>query len=165
MKSQRLPDTEFEIMTYIWDREPPVTTTMVMEALGRARGWKIQTVVTLFARLTERGFLRVERGSGRERAFYPIITREEYLRMETESFVEHYHRNSFKSLLTALESERLTESDLDELSRWLQRQKEGGPVHHSGARRAGRFQRPVLLFLHRHPDEEGQRLCQCCKRG
>ena len=118
MKSQRLPDTEFEIMTYIWDREPPVTTTMVMEALGRARGWKIQTVVTLFARLTERGFLRVERGSGRER--------EEYLRMETESFVEHYHRNSFKSLLTALESERLTESDLDELSRWLERQKEGG---------------------------------------
>lgn len=46
--------------------------------------------------------------------------------METESFVEHYHRNSFKSLLTALESERLTESDLDELSRWLERQKEGG---------------------------------------
>lgn len=71
MKSQRLPDTEFEIMTYIWDREPPVTTTMVMEALGRARGWKIQTVVTLFARLTERGFLRVERGSGRERRFIP----------------------------------------------------------------------------------------------
>ena len=74
MKSQRLPDTEFEIMSYIWDREPPVTTTMVME----------------------------------------------------ESFVEHYHRNSFKSLLTALESERLTESDLDELSRWLERQKGGG---------------------------------------
>ena len=126
MKSQRLPDTEFEIMSYIWDREPPVTTTMVMEALGRERGWKIQTVVTLFGRLTERGFLRVERGSGRERAFYPIITREEYLRMETESFVERYHRNSFKSLLTALESERLTESDLDELSRWLERQKGGG---------------------------------------
>ena len=33
MKSQRLPDTEFEIMTYIWDREPPVTTTMVMDCL------------------------------------------------------------------------------------------------------------------------------------
>lgn len=38
-------------------------------------------------------------------------------------------------------------------------------VHHGGARRAGRFQRPVLLCLHRHPDEEGQRLCQCCKCG
>ncbi len=125
MKSQRLPDTEFEIMDYLWGLEPPVTTSMVMEKLGRERGWKIQTVVTLFARLTERGFLRVERGSGRERFFYPIISREEYLRMETESFVERYHKNSFTSLLTALESERLSEADLDELSQWLDQMKGG----------------------------------------
>jgi len=125
MKSQRLPDTEFEIMDYLWNLEPPVTTGMVMEKLGRERGWKIQTVVTLFARLTERGFLRVERGNGRERAFYPIISREEYLRMETENFVERYHKNSFTSLLTALHSERLSKDDLDELSQWLDSMKEG----------------------------------------
>ena len=101
MKSQRLPDTEFEIMDYLWDQEPPVTTGMVMDKIGRERGWKIQTVVTLFARLTERGFLRVEKGSGRERLFYPIISREEYLRMETETFVQRYHKNSFSSLLAA----------------------------------------------------------------
>lgn len=125
MKSQRLPDTEFEIMDYLWGVEPPVTTSMVMEKMGHEKGWKIQTVVTLFARLTERGFLRVERGSGRERSFYPIISREEYLRMETESFVERYHKNSFTSLLTALESERLSEADLDELSQWLDQMKGG----------------------------------------
>lgn len=125
MKSQRLPDTEFEIMDYLWDQEPPVTTGMVMDKIGRERGWKIQTVVTLFARLTERGFLRVEKGSGRERLFYPIISREEYLRMETESFVERYHKNSFTSLLSALHREQLTEGDLDELSQWLENMKEG----------------------------------------
>lgn len=125
MKSQRLPDTEFEIMDYLWDQEPPVTTGMVMDKIGRERGWKIQTVVTLFARLTERGFLRVEKGSGRERLFYPIISREEYLRMETESFVERYHKNSFASLLSALHREQLTEGDLDELSQWLENMKEG----------------------------------------
>lgn len=125
MKSQRLPDTEFEIMDYLWGVEPPVTTSMVMDKMGHEKGWKIQTVVTLFARLTERGFLRVERGSGRERSFYPIISREEYLRMETESFVERYHKNSFTSLLTALESERLSEADLDELSQWLDQMKGG----------------------------------------
>lgn len=125
MKSQRLPDTEFEIMDYLWGVEPPVTTSMVMEKMGHEKGWKIQTVVTLFARLTERGFLRVERGSGRERSFYPIISREEYLRMETESFVERYHKNSFTSLLTALESERLSKADLDELSQWLDQMKGG----------------------------------------
>ena len=125
MKSQRLPDSEFEIMDYLWSLEPPVTTGMVMEKMGREKGWKIQTVVTLFGRLTERGFLREERGSGRERAFYPIISREEYLRMETESFVQRYHKNSFSSLLAALHSERLTEDDLDELSQWLDSMKEG----------------------------------------
>ena len=125
MKSQRLPDTEFEIMDYIWELIPPVTTSMVMEKLGRERGWKIQTVVTLFGRLTERGFLRVERGSGRERSFYPIISREEYLRMETESFVERYHKNSFSSLLAALHSDHLSNDDLDEVSQWLASMKEG----------------------------------------
>lgn len=125
MKSQRLPDTEFEIMDYIWNLTPPVTTSMVMDKLGRDRGWKIQTVVTLFGRLTERGFLRVERGSGRERAFYPLISREEYLRMETETFVQRYHKNSFSSLLAALSTDRLSEDDLDELSQWLDSMKEG----------------------------------------
>ena len=125
MKSQRLPDTEFEIMDYVWAQEPPVTTGMVMDKIGRERGWKIQTVVTLFARLTERGFLRAEKGSGRERWFYPIISREEYLRMETETFVERYHKNSFTSLLSALHREQLTEGDLDELSQWLENMKEG----------------------------------------
>lgn len=125
MKSKRLPDTEFEIMDYLWELEPPVTTGMVMDKMGRDKGWKIQTVVTLFARLTERGFLRAERGSGRERAFYPMISREEYLRMETENFVEHYHKNSFTSLLTALNRDQLSESDLDELTQWLDSMKEG----------------------------------------
>lgn len=126
MKSQRLPDTEFEIMEYLWDCTPPVTTSMAMEKIGVQKGWKIQTVVSLFARLTERGFLRVEKGRGRERAFYPLISREEYLRMETECFVSHYHKDSYASLLGALQSERLTERDLDELADWIRQQKEGG---------------------------------------
>jgi predicted transcriptional regulator len=126
MKSQRLPDTEFEIMDYLWNLTPPVTTSMVMERIGREKGWKIQTVVSLFARLTERGFLRVQKGLGRERAFYPIISREEYLRMETECFVSHYHKNSYASLLGALKSERLTEAELDELAAWVRQKKGGG---------------------------------------
>lgn len=126
MKSQRLPDTEFEIMTYIWDREPPVTTTMVMEALGRERGWKIQTVVTLFGRLTERGFLRVERGSGRSGRFIPSSRERNTCVWKRRALWSTTTATASKAWLTALESERLTESDLDELSQWLERQKEGG---------------------------------------
>ncbi len=119
MKSMRLPDAEFEIMDLIWDSEPPVTTSAVWEKVGREKGVKIQTIVTLVGRLTERGFLRFERGKGRERDFYPIISREQYLRMETEQFVSHYHKRSVTSLLSALHREELTDGDLDELALWL----------------------------------------------
>jgi len=119
MKSMRLPDAEFEIMNILWDSEPPMTTAMVWERIGRERGIKIQTIVTLFGRLTERGFLRFERGKGRERDFYPVISREEYLRMETDQFVRRYHKHSYTSLLSALHRDRLTDEDLNELARWV----------------------------------------------
>lgn len=126
MKTKRLPDAEFEIMEYIWDRTPPVTTAMVCEDIGKEKGWKIQTVVTLFGRLEERGFLRFERGKGRERAFYPVISRDQYLRMETENFVTRYHNRSYTSLLNALHREMLTEEDLDALDAWLKDARQKG---------------------------------------
>ncbi len=119
MKPKRLPDAEFELMDFIWDQEPPVTTARAHECIGKKNGVKMQTVVTLIGRLTERGFLRFERGKGREREFYPIISREEYLQMETEIFVGHYHKHSYGSLLSALHREKLTEKDLEELSQWI----------------------------------------------
>lgn len=125
MKAQRLPDAEFDLMQAIWDQDPPVTTGELMDLIGRGRGWKVQTAVTLLARLTERGFLRVERNGGRERAFYPLISREEYLRMETENFLGHYHKHSVSSLIAALAGEKLTDSDLDELSDFIQKARKG----------------------------------------
>jgi len=121
MKDKRLPDSEFDVMQVVWDQEPPVTTGALMQLLGNERGWKVQTMVTLLARLTERGFLRVEKGMGRERYFYPAISRDEYLRMETESFVSHYHKKSISSLIASLTHDRLTEKELDELSDFIQR--------------------------------------------
>lgn len=123
MKMKRLPDAEFEIMDLIWDEEPPVTTSQAWEALGREKGIKIQTIATLFGRLVDRGFLRFDRGKGRERAFYPLISRDEYLEMETENFVAHYHKKSYTSLLNALHRERLTQQDIDELTDWIEEAK------------------------------------------
>ena len=124
MKTQRLPDAEFDLMQTVWDQQPPVTTGQLMELIGHDRGWKVQTMVTLLARLADRGFIRAERTGGRERAFYPLISREEYLRMETETFLDHYHKRSVSSLLAALAGEKLTDSDLDELSDFIQRARE-----------------------------------------
>lgn len=126
MKEQRLPDSEFEVMQAIWDQTPPVTTGQLMALVGHNRGWKVQTMVTLLARLAERGFVRAERTGGRERAFYPLISRETYLRMETESFFDRYHRKSVSSLIAALAGEKLSDDDLDDLTAFIKQARERG---------------------------------------
>lgn len=114
---RRLSDTEYEIMDHVWSMTPPFTTASVMEAIGNERGWKMQTAITLLNRLMERGFIRAEKlPKSRERLLYPIITREEYLRYETDSFVSHYHKSSIASLIGSIRRENLSERDLDELS-------------------------------------------------
>ena len=127
MKSQRLPDTEFAIMEIIWDLPAPVTIGQVREKLTARtqKEYKMQSLVTLFGRLAERGFLRAdEEKRGREHLFRALISREEYLQMETESFLARYHRSSMPSLIAALTREKLSASDLDELSEFIAKARE-----------------------------------------
>ncbi|MFE4709556.1 BlaI/MecI/CopY family transcriptional regulator [Paenibacillus sp. NPDC056722] len=121
---KKLPDTEFEIMKVVWDNEPPITTNMIMDQLGREKEWKAQTIITLLLRLVERGFLRTEK-NGKERTYFPLIVKEEYLEFETADFMKKYHGNSFTSLVAALyDGRKLKNADLDELLTWLKEKRD-----------------------------------------
>jgi BlaI family penicillinase repressor len=116
---KKLPDAEFEIMKVVWANEPPITTSIIMEQLGKEKEWKAQTILTLMVRLVERGFLHTEK-NGKERTYFPIISKEDYLKFETGDFMERFHSNSFASLITTLyEGKKIKDSDLDELTKWL----------------------------------------------
>lgn len=116
---KKLPDAEFEIMKVVWANEPPITTSIIMEQLGKEKEWKAQTILTLMVRLVERGFLRTEK-NGKERTYFPLINKEDYLEFETGDFMERFHGNSFASLITTLyEGKKIKDSDLDELTKWL----------------------------------------------
>lgn len=116
---KKLPDAEFEIMKVVWANEPPITTSIIMEQLGKEKEWKAQTILTLMVRLVERGFLRTEK-NGKERTYFPLINKEDYLKFETGDFMERFHGNSFASLITTLyEGKKIKDSDLDELTKWL----------------------------------------------
>ena len=121
---KKLPDTEFEVMKTIWGNEPPVTTNMLMEQLGKEKGWKQQTMIVLLMRLVERGFLRTEK-NGKERTYYPLVDKEQYLKFETSSFIKRFHNHSIVSLVNTLyDGKELKASDLEELSKWLKKRGE-----------------------------------------
>jgi predicted transcriptional regulator len=121
---KKLPDAEFDIMKVVWANEPPITTNIIMQQLGTKRGWKAQTIISLMLRLVERGFIRTEK-SGKERTYFPLIGKEDYLKFESGDFMERFHDNSFASLVATLyDGKKLRYSDLDELAKWLKDRRE-----------------------------------------
>ncbi len=121
---KKLPDTEFEIMKVVWANEPPITTNMIMEQLGNEREWKAPTVISLMLRLVEKGYLRTEK-NGKERTYFPLVDKEDYLKFETGNFMKLYHENSFLSFVNTLyDGKQLSDSDIEELMKWAKERRE-----------------------------------------
>jgi BlaI family penicillinase repressor len=124
-KWKKLPNTEFEIMKVVWANEPPITTNMVMEQLGNERKWKAPTVISLMLRMVKKGFLRTEK-NGKERIYFPLVAKEDYLKFETGNFMKLYHENSFLSFVNTLYNDngkQLNEHDIEELMKWVKERR------------------------------------------
>ena len=121
---KKLPHSEFDIMKVVWANEPPVTTNIIMEQLGNKKGWKAQTVISLMLRLVERGFIKTEK-RGKERVYYPLIGKADYLKFETSNFMKQYHDNSVLDLVNTLYADKaLSEKDIDELLQWAKERRD-----------------------------------------
>lgn len=119
----RLPDAEFDVMQIIWSQPSPISSKQVAELASAQKEWKPQTVLTLLTRLTHRKFLLSEK-QGKERVYTPLVTREEYLNLETGFFMQKFHKNSLTGLMNALYSDKSPESDeLKALELWLKERK------------------------------------------
>ncbi|QOR34864.1 BlaI/MecI/CopY family transcriptional regulator [Clostridium sp. 'deep sea'] len=120
---KKLPNTEFEIMKVVWANEPPITTNIVMEQLGQKRKWKAPTIISLMLRLVERGYLSTEK-RGKNRVYFPVVSKEEYLNFETGNFMKLYHENSFLSFVnTFYDGKQLSDCDIEELMKWVKEQR------------------------------------------
>ena len=120
---KRLPDGEFTILKVIWQLPNPTTSAQIMEKLGEDNHWKPQTLLTVLARLTEKGFLESVR-KGRERQYTAIISEDEYLEVETSDFLKRYSGHSMSGLVkTLFSSNSLSDNELDELRSLLDQNK------------------------------------------
>ena len=120
---KRLPDGEFTILKVIWQLPNPTTSAQIMEKLGEDNHWKPQTLLTVLARLTEKGFLESVR-KGRERQYTAIISEDEYLEVETSDFLKRYSGHSMGGLVkTLFSSNSLSDNELDDLRSLLDQNK------------------------------------------
>ena len=112
--SKRLPDAEFNVMKVIWNLPSPITTNKITSKLAD-NTWKPQTLLTVLKRLSEKGFLNIIK-DGKEHQYEVLIKEDEYLEIETGSFLKRYAGNSIGALVKTLYSEGdLTDDDINEL--------------------------------------------------
>lgn len=119
---KKLPDAEFEIMKAVWQSVEPITSPVLTEKLRISlphKDWKQQTVMTMLVRLEKKGFLRSEKNN-KERLYYSIISENDYIKIEQESFRKRFSSGSFSGLVKALyDGENVSTEDIEELKNWI----------------------------------------------
>lgn len=119
----RIPDAEREVMQVIWHNETPITTGRITELLNEGRPWSLPAVQTLLTRLAARGFVSSEK-IGRSRWYTPLVEERDYLRLEGKSFFQRMGERSLTGFIASLyDNNGITDSDLDELQRFLDEKK------------------------------------------
>lgn len=116
---KRLPDAELEIMLVVWKAGRPVNSSYILEQLQGRRKWALATLMTVLARLTEKGFLVCAK-AGRNNLYHAAIGEDEYKEKEGRSILEKLYGNSLENLVAALyNGKAIDQRDLAELRRFL----------------------------------------------
>lgn len=118
-----LSDGEWKLMNRLWERTP-MTIMELTAALREETGWGKNTVITMLSRLEAKGAVQCEK-LDRAKQYYPVLKKQDAAREETENFLGKVYGGSLGLMMSAMvESRRLTESDVAELSAILE--KAGG---------------------------------------
>jgi BlaI family penicillinase repressor len=118
----RISEAEWEIMKIFWDSSP-VTANEIIEKLEGRIDWKPKTIKTLISRLLKKNAIAYKKDD-RTYRYYPIISKEECIREESQSFLKRVYNGELNVMLTSFLSARpLSEKDIEELKQILDRSK------------------------------------------
>ncbi|MBO4991937.1 MAG: BlaI/MecI/CopY family transcriptional regulator [Firmicutes bacterium] len=111
---RRLPDAELEVMQAIWACKPPVARTEIETILKQTHPMAQTTLLTLLTRLSEKGFVRIEK-VGRSSRYLPLVAREDYLANQSRRFIDQLCGGSVTTFASALCNSGLTKEEIAEL--------------------------------------------------
>ena len=121
MNVPKIHEGEYRFCLIMWEREP-VTAVELVKLCQQRLAWKKSTTYTVIKRLGERGVLKLENG-----VVTALISKEEAEAAEIESMVESRFGGSLPAFVAAFTKRKdLSERDLDEVQRMIDRIREGG---------------------------------------
>lgn len=111
---------EWKIMRLLW-QEAPLPAYDIIQRTSARQGWHPSTVKTLLARLQRKKALGTRRYKNLF-LYYPLLSQDDCLQAESESFLDRFFGGSAKELLLHFaRGEKITAKDLEELKRTLEK--------------------------------------------
>lgn len=121
MEIPKIPEGEYRFCLILWEHEP-VTAVELVKLCQSQLGWKRTTTYTVIKRLEERGVLRNENG-----VVTSLVSKEDVQASEIDDLVEKKFEGSLPAFLAAFtKRQELSEKDLDEVQRMIDRIRRGG---------------------------------------
>jgi BlaI family transcriptional regulator, penicillinase repressor len=119
MKAPLISDSEWKIMRLLWRKSPQGAYDLI-EELGPREGWHPNTIKTMLARLHKKKAVTVTKYKNLY-LYAPLISEEECIRAESESFLDRLFEGSVKPLLVHFaRNKKLSKTDLEELRKILE---------------------------------------------
>ena len=120
----RISEAELEIMKVLWGKSPQ-TANEVIKELELIVDWNPKTIRTLMNRLVQKEAVSYHHEKGRMYAYYPLVSQDHYLQVETRSLLKRFCGVAFKPLLVNfLKEEKLSSEDINELRQILDEKNE-----------------------------------------
>ncbi len=117
-KEIKLTDNEWEIYECLWE-SAPLTLVQIAKRFSERTGLTRSTAETMVARMEKKELLRAESG-GRAKLYYPVLLREDAVRLKTRFFLKKVFDGKPGLLMSAMaESGEFSDEEIDELYRIL----------------------------------------------
>lgn len=119
MAEYRLGEIEMKFAELIWSNEPIASGELAKLALEKL-SWKRTTTYTVLKRLCEKGIFQNEKGT-----VTSLISKQMFQAKQSEAFVEESFGGSLPEFIAAfMSSRKLSEKELDELKKMIERMEE-----------------------------------------
>ena len=121
MSVPKIHEGEYRFCLIMWEHQP-IKAVELAKLCQEKLAWKRTTTYTIIKRLGERGVLKLENG-----VVTALISKEEAEAAEIETFVESRFGGSLPAFVAAFTKHQdLSDSDLDEVQRMIDRIRMGG---------------------------------------
>ena len=118
----KISDAEWKIMNVLWE-EQPRTMMQITKELQEETGWTKHTVMTYLKRMESKKIIHYVEGE-KAKLYYSDLNRKEAVIQEEQNFLNRVFKgNRGLMMTTMLEQEKLTDEDIDELIRILEKRK------------------------------------------